>query len=326
MALITTIQQAKQYVRLPNVSEDASLPNMDRAGRRFLEPILGPLYQELDDAVASIDPPGNYDATLLERCRAALAPLAYWSELGYNAAALTDAGVRQQSSENMPPAFRWQYMELKEALHDQGAEALDALWRFLLDNGGTLGWVEPAGPKTVFRGAAEFAKFYPIAQAARVYANVRPFISEILDHYVYERVGQEIVDHLYAENFAEGVPGRANELLKKCVAHYTIMVAIDKLNCKLTQNGFVVQLGDKEMPDSHQADIGQTTDGGGRLAHLRDQVEQTGAKYLRQLKTYLDTNAATEPAFEVYLNSDYYTAPGGTTTDPNDSRTGIFVM
>lgn len=322
MALITTISQAKQYVRLPNVSEDASLPNMDRAGRRFLEPILGPLYQELDDAVDNGDPTG-YDATLLERCRAALAPLAYWAELGYNAAALTDAGVRQQASENMPAAFRWQYMELKEALHDQGAEALDALWRYLQQNAGTLGWQEPAGPKTVFADAAEFAIFYPIAQAARVYANVRPFIGEVLDHYVYDVVGSEIVDHLYAEKYAEGVPGKANDLLKKCVAHYTIMVAIDKLNCKLTQNGFVVQLGDKEMPDGNKADVPSDN----RLGHLRTQVEQTGARYLKQLKTFLDKNAADEPALELYLNSEYYTAPGSSSaTDPNDSYTGIFVM
>lgn len=319
MALILTIAQAKQYVRISNVNSEASMPSMDRAGRRFLKPILGPLYDTLDAAVLAGDP-AEYDATLLERCRAALVPLAYWSELGMHAAALTDAGVRQQQSESMPAAFRWQYKELEENLHDQGAEAIDALWQYLYDNATDLGWTEPLQHKTVFSNGAEFALFYPIDQPARVYASLRPLIGTVLESYVYEYIGQDLVEELFADKPTTGITGRAFDLLRKAVANLSIKEAVSKLPCKLGANGFTSMMGfTNESPRSEEKDAPDT-----RLRMVYDAAESAGQLFLKNLKTYLDAHA-TEAGLETYAESDYYIAPADAdTTDPNENRTGVY--
>ncbi len=321
MAIITTIEDVKRYLRISNVSEEASLPNMDRYGRRFLKPILGDVYQQLDDAYNENNTEG-YDADLLELSRAALVPLAYWSELGYNAAALTDAGIRQQVSDGMQSAYRWQYMELKEALQDQGMEAIDELWQWLYENGSLVGWTEPVVSKTIFKTGAEFALYYPIAQPARVYATLRPFIQEVLQSYVYPTVGSTTVDALVAGGYTEGVGYEALELMKKAVANLTIKQAISRAPCRVTPQGFTVLMGFTSTTDYPHSGTQAGTDN--QLAMMHDSCELTGQNMLAKMKAWMDANVD-DPHLETYKNSGYYVAPADQpSTDYNSDRKGVY--
>lgn len=317
MAIITDFDQARNYARISVVGDDARLPNMDRAGRRYLVPVLGLTLYE-----AVYDSPDTADADLLALCRAAVVPLAFYGELGANAAAWTDAGVRQQDSHGMPAAFRWQYMELQQSLMEQGQEALENLWTWLQEHGADVSWTDPTPGVKLFKDAADFNRYYTLDQPARVYRSLLPLVGQVLDLTVNETVGAEIVKTLSAGQPADGFGFGALDLLKKAVAHLVISEAVGRMPAKLTPQGFTVLLGFTSTTDQPYSGTQQAPDR--QLSMLHTNCHNTGMAFLKKAKDYMQANAD-EAALADFKSGPYYIAPATEMEeDKNLTRTGIF--
>lgn len=318
MALINNINTFKKYVRVVFTSTtDNGLPNMGRADRKYLIPVLGQsVYDTLNTQVTNNTVTWT---TLLDICRSYVAPMAMLLELPTRNIQITDSGIKKTTSQDQDNIFRWEYNELKANLEQQAAEALEELWAHLLAAGSTYTWTNPNTRSKLFQNAIEFKSYYPnLQQPFRVFESLLPIISTVEDHFLKQAIGDAFYTALIAKSSPSDAEKSAIVLIKKAAAFFIVMQSCTQLPVKLTPNGFTIQLS-----SSDSANQGESAAPDNSLSVLRSSCENTGNAYIKQLKTYLNANA-TDSVFAEYFASDLYVAPGTTTESPNKNRTGVF--
>lgn len=317
MALINNITTFKKYVRIVFTStSDNGLPNMAKADRKFLIPVLG---QSVYDALNSQVTTTVTWTTLLDICRSYVAPMAMLSELATRNIQITDSGIKKTTSQDMDNVFRWEYLELKSNLEQSAAEALDELWQHLLDTGSTYTWTNPNTRNKLFKTAKEFKTYYAnLQQPYRVFESLQPIMVTVEDQYLKQAMGSVSYDALIDAATPSDLEKEALVLIKKAAAHYIVMQACLQLPAKLTPQGFTIQLSSSDSANQSEQAAPDNT-----LSVLRSTCENTGNAYIRQLKTFLNANASGSD-FAEYYASDLYIAPGTTKESPNKNRTGVF--
>jgi len=318
MPLITSITTFKKYVRIVFTSTDnGGLPNMERADRKYLVPVLGQtVYAALLAQVA-----GTVTWTvLLDICRCYVAPMAMLAELPTRNIQITDSGLKKTTSQDMENVFRWEYLEMKEALEAQAAEALDELWQHLFTSGADYTWTNTSEQKTVIKTAIEFKKYYRSLQHSfRVFAALQPVMVIIQDQFLIDAIGAAFFKALTENATPTDIEKEALDLLKKAAAYLTIMAATEQLPSSITPQGFTVLMsGAADAVTAGQAQASAET-----LSTLRSSCEKTGTGYVQKLKEFLNAKATAE-IMPIYFGSDLYTAPGTTTASPNAARSGVF--
>lgn len=319
MPIISTITTFKKYLRVAFTSTtDNGLPNMVRADRKYLVPVLG---QSVYDALMAKVVANNNDwATLLDICRSYVAPMAMLLDLPSKQVQITDSGIKKTSSTDMENAFRWEYLELKNALEQQAAEALDELWQHLFTSGETYSWTATNIHGTIIKTATEFKKYYlPLQHSYRCFAALQPVMVSIQDQLIHDAITKEFFEYLRDISDPNDEEKAAIELLKKAAAYLTIMAATEQLSVKISGNGFTVL-----MQDATDAPYkGEAAAPGDSLSLLRSSCEKIGQGYIHQLKKYLNEKATAE-LMPLYFNSAKYVAPGTVTVSANKNRNGLF--
>lgn len=321
MPIISTITTFKKYLRVAFTSTtENGLPNMVRADRKYLVPVLG---QSVYDALMAKVTANNTDwATLLDICRSYVAPMAMLLDLPSRQVQITDSGIKKTSSTDLENAFRWEYLELKNALEQQAAEALDELWQHLIENGSTYSWTATNIHKTIITTATEFKKYYmPLQHSYRCFAAMQPVMVSVQDNMVHDAIGKEFFDYLRDNASPSYQEKIAIDLLKKAVAYLTMMASIDQLSVKISANGFTVLMQDAtDAP--YKGDAVSTPE---NLSLFRSSMNQVGTGYLQQLKKYLN-ETATADIMPLYYSSSKYVAPGTITESRNKHRNGVFSL
>lgn len=319
MPLISTITVFKKYLRVAYTSTtENGLPNMVRADRKYLVPVLG---QSVYDALMAKVTANNTDwATLLDICRSYVAPMAMLLDLPSKQVQITDSGIKKTTSTDLENAFRWEYLELKNALEQQAAEALDELWQHLFTSGSTYSWSATNIHGTIIKTATEFKKYYlPLQHSYRCFAALQPVMVSIQDQLIHEAITEEFFVYLRDAATPSNEDKVAIELLKKAAAYLTIMASTEQLSVKLSSNGFTVLLNDaSDAP--YKGDGAAPAD---NLSLLRSSCEKIGNGYMQQLKAYLN-ETATASIMPIYFNSAKYKAPGTVTKSANEKRNGVF--
>lgn len=320
MPLISTITTLKKYLRVTFTSTtENGLPNMVRADRKYLVPVLGQSVYDALMVKVTANNVGDWD-TLLDICRSYVAPMAMLLDLPSIHVQITDSGVKKTTSNNLENAFRWEYLELKNALEIQAAEALDDLWQHLFDNKLKYSWVSTNIKGTIITTATEFKKYYtPLQHSYRCFTAMQPVMITIQDHIINEAITNEFFEYLRDKSTPTDIEKVAIDLLKKAAAFLTIMASIDQLSVKISANGFTVLLHD--AADSPYKGDGATTPE--NLSLFRSSMENIGYGYLQQLKDHLNKNASADE-MPLYFNSSKYTAPGTTAVSNNSRRKGVF--
>jgi hypothetical protein len=309
--LISDKNTAKLFVDINFINNVSSLPDFGLAAERFLIPIIG---QDLYDALAD-DMEDPSDPDLLYKCRAVIAPLAYLIKLPTIQTQLTDSGLRTISTENMQAAHRWEYNEVKENLADKGAWAIEALLKFLYANKGDYSeWTDSEEyaelSDLIFLSGSDFTRYFTLHHPHRVFWSLRTLIKEVEDFYIISAIGKDFFKTLKETEAPEDEVKDAIILIKKAVAQYTIVKAIEKFSVKVSDRGFTIKaLGAYSEGTGYDDQVAPDP----QLDLLYKSCERTGDAYLVQLKEFLNKNASAE-LFEEYYDSDKYTAPP--TTDP----------
>lgn len=319
MPIIQNITTFKKYLRVVFTSTtDNGLPNMERADRKYLVPILG---QSVYDALMAKVTANNADwATLLSICRSYVAPMAMLLDLPTKQVQITDSGIKKTSSTDLENAFRWEYLELKNALETQAAEALDELWEHLYAKASDYSWEPTNTHKTIIKTATEFKQYYmPLQHSYRCFSAMLPVMVSIQDQVLHDAITKEFFEYLRDKESPSDEEKPAIELLKKATAYLTIMAATEQLSVKISGNGFTILLQDAtDAPYK-----GEAAATGDNLSLLRSSCEKIGNGYLQQLKRYLN-DTATASIMPLYFNSKKYIAPGTQIISPNKHRNGVF--
>lgn len=318
MPLISSITTFKKYLKITFTSTtESGLPNMVRADRKYLVPVLG---QSVYDALMVKVTANNTDwATLLDICRSYVAPISMLGELAYKQVNITDGGLKKTTAEGTENAFRWEYNEIKNALEMQAAEALDELWQHLHESGSTYSWTASNIASTIIKTATEFKKYYqPLQHSYRCFVSLQPVMVTVQDQIINDVITKDFFVYLRDKEDPTNEEKTAIDLLKKAAVYLTIMQATGQLSVRISANGFTVMMGDA----SDEPYKGQNA-AADQLSLLRSSTEKTGTSYLQQLKKYLN-ETATASIMPIYFNSNKYKAPGTIIISPNQKRNGVF--
>ncbi len=316
--LIKSIAEVKAVLRVSNLDENASLPDIASAEETYIIPVIGQgLY---DDIQAKYDTNNltTLEQGLLERIQKPLAAYAYYDDMPLHNAIITDAGVRQFDSENMPGAHRWQVNQLRDTLLSRALQGIESLYGFLEANAVNFSlWTASDAyarrRRFLIRSAMDFNDQYNVYHPFRTYNAILPIMGDVEEMYINTPIGKDFFASLKTD--ASPTPEELAVIadLKKAIAHLCMHHAIEKLPMKITDRGITMYQASEEGSDVNKA---QATE---NLMNLTMQAtRRDGQNYLTKAKKYLDATAS-DTVFPDYFASDYYTAPvsDADRVDPN---------
>lgn len=294
----------RKYVKMSFTTTSVnSMPDLDGAEREYLIPILGDeVYAELDDQVQTNTVTWG---SLLNLCRAAIAPLAVYSDLPFMQASIEDGGIRTTATDHKQPVHQWEYKNIQQALLDKGSKALDQLIQHLLEKGDDYGWDNADTKASYFRTGADFNKYAPIYQPNVTFQQLKPLIAEVEDHFIRAAIG----DAFFEELRDKANPGKEEKyvyvLIKKAIANYTILRAVERLPVKITSYGLLATI-----ENTSRESMPVTPAGSEQLNILMQSAQREGDSYHIQFMQFLNaTAAASDTVFTTFKNSTYYKPP-----------------
>lgn len=327
MALFTLLSQITQYVSISSASATTGiLPKMRRAEEDYIIPVLGQtLYDSLQAEVTS----GTVTHTdLLDKVRAALAFLIYYTELPFLHTVITDSGLRSVTNDKVQGAYRYQYEDVRSNLEDAGLSGLEKLYAFLMANAADYPtWQNSTAyqrlNKNIIRTGADFSNYYFLFQPNRTFHALQPVLQESEDFYIKNAIGEDYFNLLKSNASPTTAEAKVIDLLKKAVANLTIHKAITKLSVKVRPEGFTVILGGRETAFSSSNNEQSATDK--QLEKLFNETYHDGNAYLVGAQKYLNDNASVS-VFADYFTSPNYIDPTAVIVDPNDINGGMYAF
>ena len=226
----------------------------------------------------------------------------------------------------MQAAHRWEYNEVKDNLADKGAYAIEALLKYLFDNIDDYDeWADSEeyqeAASLIFTTGTDFNKYFRLHLPFRTWWEFRALISEVEDFYINSAIGKDFFKSL--KDNAEDASAEEKEaitLIKKSVAHLTIIRAIEKKSVKISPLGFTVKsLGAYSEGTGYDDEQAPGTD----LSMLYASCERSGEAYLLQLIEYLNSKAS-ETVFADFFTSDKYVAPSAALPESKNANRKIF--
>lgn len=309
MAIIKNISEVKKYVRISNYNEDSTIPDMDAAAVEHLIPFCGEeIYAQVEDGYEGGTLQPN-EEKLLHKMQRPLAAWAYYDDLAFINATITDRGVTYTQTEEMPPVSRWSYNKLKGALLDRALQGTERLLEFLENNSNDFPkWqnsnARKSYKKLLIRSGYEFSKYYPLYQPLRTYISMKSIMAMVEDMYIQPTIGKDFLETLKTDNLTSAEEKTIVEYLKKALTYRTIWQAIQELPVRISDNGFTVVEGSN--PDGTEP--GRTADNSVLLDMKMKAADREATHYLVRAKEFLDEHAGSQ-TFPLYYNSDYYTDP-----------------
>lgn len=298
MALIKTIAEIRAVIpRMSSLSNTANLPNVDKAARLHIVPVIGKaLYNEMEAA---------YNATmsaeqtkLLKHIQLPLAAFALLGDLAFIHAVITDNGIRTNSNPNMEAAHRWEYKELEDALKTYAADGIEILLDHLYENKTSFAsWTNSNEFKELdaflIKSGTEFSKYYTLSQPLRTFWNLKPTIDLVEENYLASVFGRDLVKWIKdQEEILINITGAQIDVkkdLKKAVAYLTIKHAGETLAVQFGADGFTVMAGGGSRESTTD---GKAPAGAIELNKKLEAANRDGQNYLKKVVMYLTDIAA----------------------------------
>lgn len=314
---ITTL---RRYVRMSFTATPLkSMPDLDAAERKFLIPVLTqPVFDVLQAQVA-----GNSITwtTLLNLCRAVICPLAVYLDLPFLQASIEDGGLKTTHSDNKQAAHQWEYNKVRDALVEKGMAALEDLIDHLLISGATYNWSNDETKANIFRTGKDLSPRYISLHMPNVtFQYLKPLLNEVEDHFIRASIGDDTFETLRDISNPSAAEKVAMQLIKKCVAQYLLVRAVERMPVKITPHGLMSTLESSDGGEFQSNKTASETS----LLRLMQAAQREGDAYHLQLKDHLNKHA-NATVFATYYNSEYYKAPVEV-KEVNDDLKGSVVM
>ena len=311
----TDIVTLRKYVKM-NFTSGAvkSMPDIDAAERKFLVPILTqPVLTVLQ---TQVDANAVTWTTLLNICRAAAAPLAVWLDLPFMQAQLSDNGLKSDEQ----AAHQWEFVKVESALVNKGMAALEDLIDHLIANASTYAWTNDDAKESFIRTGTEFSKYAYLHQPHLTFQQLKPLMREVEDHFIKATIGDDFFAYLRDKTDPSREEKLATLLIKKSVAQYTLVRAVERLPVKITPGGLMASIQSNSDSSNPERPAEGTA-----LDRLMKSAQREGDSYQVQLMQYLN-KVASPTIFLTFFESEYYTAPATAVANENNFRVGICAL
>lgn len=321
MALLKTIDELKRNVSIDakNIPPSIALAIAD-AEVRFVVPLLGLAFtrwlQAAYDA-AGFDPAADtLAAQLLRVVQGALGHLGTGAGLTGHQVSIDATGVHIVVGETMKTAFQWQVNARQQQLLRQGQRALDEVLQWLEDHRDESdelrAWaVSPAGRRhrrELFTCTADFQEYENISESRLVFGALAPVRRRLEAFELGPVLGPDLLAELRDQVRARNLSSDNENLLRTYVypalASLTIGHAVPELGLALNGDGIDLTIGRTDDSNSKEGDAGLDQ----LLSTKANEALLAGARYLRELTSYLDRTASAT-RFPAYYNSSAYTNP-----------------
>lgn len=279
--------------------------------QEHLIPYLSEDQYDVLDAAYNVANPSLTAAqeALLEKCQAAIAPLAMVHYADVGNVDISNSGIRVSHDEHSKSAFEWQIYRLQKRLFTIGMSRIDQLLAFLEVNKSDYGAWATSDTYTEQRqrlvpDARTFTRAYGKLRNNRVlYLMLVPLMTQVEEDVIQPLLGETLLTNIRSE-LVSGLISATNKallpMLQRCVAYHTIRLALVELPVELEPQGLVlVYLNDNR--DNYKTSLPAP---GEKLSPLLQQVENTGRHYAGMLKGYLDANHAQYPDYP-YDEADF---------------------
>lgn len=321
MPLLKTLDELKGYVAVAMQQLAPAIAlELAEAETQVLAPVLGaPLLAWLQaqyDA-ASFDRAGaSLAAQLLRAAQAPLARLAIVNGVVTHQLSLDNTGVHIMSTETSKTAFQWQTNQYQALLQRRGLANLDALVQWLEDHADDSdelrAWAASAAGQRhreeLFTRTADFQKYENISSSRAVFEALGPMRRRLERFELGPVLGEDFLQELRDQVRTRDLTSENENLLRAYVypalASLTIGHAVPELGLALNGDGIDLQIARIDDSNSKEADAGLDQ----LLQRKATQALLDGARYLRQLTSYLDRTASAT-RFATYFQSPTYTAP-----------------
>lgn len=295
MPLIKTIAEIRSVIpRISNLSQNAGLPNVEKAGRMHIVPIIGKeLYQDINTRYNSSDGLSDAEKELLTYIQTPLAAYSLLDDLAFLHTTITDNGIRTASTDKLQAAHRWEYRELQNTLANYGADGIEMLLDYLYDNSETLPlWTGSAAYKEVnsflIKSGIDFSKHYPLIQPLRTYWAIKPVMADVEENYLNATLGRDLFAWVKKQSdiivTAESGEVDVLSLCKKAVVNLVIKHASSKMAVSFGEFGFTVLASGGSRDD---ASDGKVAASAVDVSRQREEAALDGQNYLTKAARYL---------------------------------------
>jgi hypothetical protein len=336
MALIKTIAEIRSVIpRLSRLSDTANLPNVDKAGRMYILPLLGSdQYNELNEKYIA-ETLNDDQKTLVKNIQLPLAAFALLDDLPFMHTIITDSGVRTASTDKMEAAHKWEFRELQNALLNYATDGIELLLAFLYDTKDKWQkWTDSNQFKELetflIKTGTDFKKYYPLFQPLRTYWTLRPIMQEVDENYLVPAIGRDLLSWVKSQDeiiiTVDGGEVDVKKIFKRAMAQLTIKHACEVMPVRFDDNGFTV-VNSGGSADSATSDGRQASDVSTKLYAANREGQNNlsrGAKFLMNIGNgvyNIDFGAEFTTAFD---NSPLKTDPNKQPYSNGNQRRKIF--
>lgn len=334
--LLKTIAELKRYVPVDTAGILPSFElELEYTEANVIAPLLGePLLAWLQ---AAYDAP-DFDlagtglaAQLLRAVQAPLARLATATATTVHQVSIDETGVHITSTDTSKTAFQWQLDRVQAQFLKRGFAGLDALTQWLeahVDASPELqAWAaSPAGQRhrrELFTCTADFQEYENISSSRLAFEAIGPMRRRLENFELGPVLSHEFLIELRAQVRMRTLTSDNENLLRTYVlpalACLTIGHSVPELGLSLNGGGIDLTIARLDDSNAKEADAGLDQ----LLASKVSEALISGARYLRQLTSYLDRTASAV-RFPTYFTSSAYTAPNQPTRVVNTSTSKIW--
>lgn len=346
MALLKTIAELKAMIpRLSNLSNTGNMPNMDKAGKRFVLPIVGAtLYNAIDTRYNLVNPDpvlSDDEKNLIAAMQLPIAAFGILSDLPFLQTVITDSGIRTPQTSTMQSAHKWEFNNLRNALYEYANDGIELLLEYLYQT--INSWPQWTGSdefkaidNMLIKTGVDFNKQYKLLQPYRTFWELRPMMEDVEEMYLSSKLGRDLLQWVKDQDTIIINVGTGQldvkKQLKKAVAFLTIKQATEHRAANFSNEGFtIVSLkGDPDNSDNAGRESASVT----QLKLIQDTCLREGQNYLHKAANYLvgiangqfNTDFGDEFT-TAFSSSPLFVAPGtAKSTDPNACLTGIVML
>lgn len=334
MPLTKTIAEVKEMLPkfISNVSATSALPNFKTSELKYLVPLTGiALYNDIHTKYNSADPVSADDMELLKLMRMVAVAYAYKDSLALGHITLTDNGARKFSPAGTENVFKWEFIELREALINAAVDGSEALLVYLFDKKPAL-WTDSDAYKKIakllIKTGSDFNDQYDLFQPTRTYFSIRSVIAEQQERYIKEGIGAALLKYLVELADPDEDLTECIRLLKKSLAAFSIKHTAKRYAVRISDQGFTILAGegDKDSPDQGRIGADLKT-----IDALAQECDDSGQDFLEKAKFALYAyygKAGTAADFKTALDAGPlkgYINPDARTSN-NCNRKGIFKL
>lgn len=286
-----------------NIAYDRLLPDVRRAGLKYIRPILGKdLYSTLEAAYEAETMTAD-EAALHAYVAPALAHLAAWMYIPKANVQHSNQGVQAVHSGDSKPAFEWQVKDYSDSLLGNGFDALDELVDYLEMVADTdfADWLSSEACTLVRSNVINSAQVFTehvtkLRNSGYLFTYVRPIMSRIEKMILPAVMGAELYDELKTQIKSDSVSALNLAILgyaQAAVAHQTWADTMIELN--FSTDGEGVFLLNNSFTGTVKAKAAAEKE---RIASIRNYHMEISRDNLKRLGDYLVANVADYPLYE----------------------------